>query len=162
MYEVPGAFELPFAARAVALARRVDAVVCLGCVIRGETPHFEYVASAAANGIMSAQMGAGVPMAFGVLTTNTPAEADARSGPGDDNKGREAARVAIEMALLRPPARRQPRPAGAPGVTTPGAAPDVRHRAREAALQMLYQWEASGSDLEDVRRRLPSRSGRTR
>jgi 6,7-dimethyl-8-ribityllumazine synthase len=100
VHEVPGAFELPFAARTVALARRVDAVVCLGCVIRGETPHFEYICSAVAHGLTAVQVAVGVPMAFGVLTTNTLAEALARAEPGPANKGFEAAVVAIEMARL--------------------------------------------------------------
>jgi len=100
VFEVPGAFELPFAARAVALARKVDAIVCLGCIVRGETPHFEYIASAVANGLMSVQTGTGVPVAFGVLTVNALAEAEARSRPDESNKGWEAAAAAIEMARL--------------------------------------------------------------
>lgn len=97
---VPGAFEVPQAARAAAETGRFDAVVCLGCIIRGETPHFEYIASAVAHGITAAAGETGVPMAFGVLTTDTPEQAAARSGPGADNKGREAAAAAIEMAAL--------------------------------------------------------------
>jgi 6,7-dimethyl-8-ribityllumazine synthase len=97
---VPGAFELPQAAQALAETGRFDAVVCLGCVIRGETPHFEYISSAVAHGIMRASGETGVPIAFGVLTTDTEAQAQARSGPGRDNKGWEAAAAAIEMATL--------------------------------------------------------------
>jgi len=97
---VPGAFEIPQAARAAAESGRFDAVVCLGCIIRGETPHFDYIASAVAHGITDAAGETGVPMAFGVLTTDTVAQAEARSGPGPDNKGREAAAAAIEMAAL--------------------------------------------------------------
>lgn len=97
---VPGAFEVPQAARAAAESGRFDAIVCLGCIIRGETPHFEYIASAVAHGITDAAGDTGVPMAFGVLTTDTSAQAAARSGPGPDNKGREAAAAAIEMAVL--------------------------------------------------------------
>ena len=97
---VPGAFELPQAARAAAESGRFDAVVCLGCIIRGETPHFEYIASAVAHGITDAAGDTGIPMAFGVLTTDTMEQAAARSGPGPDNKGREAAAAAIEMAAL--------------------------------------------------------------
>ncbi len=100
VFDVPGAFEIPQAARAAAETGRFDAVICLGCVIRGETPHFDYISSAVAHGIMTAAGDAGVPMAFGVLTTDTVAQADARSGPGADNKGREAAAAAIEMAAL--------------------------------------------------------------
>ena len=107
---VPGAFELPQAARAAAETARFDSIICLGCVIRGETPHFEYIASAAAQGLMAAAGETGVPMAFGVLTTETEAQARERSGPAKDNKGREAALAAMEMAILfrqlgRPPAR---------------------------------------------------------
>jgi 6,7-dimethyl-8-ribityllumazine synthase len=114
---VPGAFELPQAARAAAETGRFDAVVCLGCVIRGETPHFEYISDAAAQGLMAAAGETGVPMAFGVLTTDTEAQARERAGPGLDNKGREAAAAAIEMAALfrrlgRPPARAAARPFG--------------------------------------------------
>jgi len=100
LLSVPGAFEIPQAARAAAESGRFDAVVCLGCIIRGETPHFDYIASAVAHGITDAAGGTGVPMAFGVLTTDTLEQAAARSGPGPDNKGREAAAAAIEMAAL--------------------------------------------------------------
>src|SRR5918993_2439302 len=99
-FSVPGAFEIPQAARAAAESGRVDAIVCLGCIIRGETPHFDYIASAVAHGITDAAGDTGVPMAFGVLTTDTAEQAGARSGPGPDNKGREAAAAAIEMAAL--------------------------------------------------------------
>ena len=98
--DVPGAFEIPQAARAAAESGRFEAIVCLGCIIRGETPHFEYIASAVAHGITNAAAETGVPMAFGVLTTDTMEQATARSGPGPDNKGREAAAAAIEMANL--------------------------------------------------------------
>jgi 6,7-dimethyl-8-ribityllumazine synthase len=99
-FRVPGAFELPQAARAAAETGRFDAVICLGCVIRGETPHFEYVSSTAAHGLMAAAGETGVPMAFGVLTTDTEAQALARAGDDADNKGREAAAAALEMAAL--------------------------------------------------------------
>src|SRR5687768_15102900 len=97
---VPGAFELPVAARRLAGEGEVDAVICLGCLIKGDTMHFEYIASAAAHGIMDVSTTTGVPMAFGVLTTVTDEQAQARSAPGPDNKGREAALAAIEMAVL--------------------------------------------------------------
>jgi len=97
---VPGAFEIPMAAQRVAEAGHVNAVVCLGCLIRGETPHFEYIASACAHGITAAAASTGVPMAFGVLTTNSAEEALERAAPGPSNKGREAAEAAIEMARL--------------------------------------------------------------
>jgi len=97
---VPGAFEIPFAAQHVAETGRFDAIVCLGCVIRGATPHFEYIASAVANGLTAASAATGIPMAFGVLTTNSVEEAIERAGEGDANKGREAALAAVEMATL--------------------------------------------------------------
>jgi 6,7-dimethyl-8-ribityllumazine synthase len=100
VFDVPGAFEIPFAARVLASTKRFDAIVCLGCLIRGATPHFEYIASAVSHGITTASLDSGVPMAFGVLTTNTPEEALERAQPDDTNKGREAALAAIEMARL--------------------------------------------------------------
>jgi 6,7-dimethyl-8-ribityllumazine synthase len=97
---VPGAFEIAAAARHVALRRRPAAVICLGCVIRGGTPHFEYIASAAAHGINDAAAATGVPMAFGVLTTDSVEQAVERAAAGPANKGREAAMAAVEMATL--------------------------------------------------------------
>jgi 6,7-dimethyl-8-ribityllumazine synthase len=107
---VPGAFELPQAARCAAGTGRFDAIITLGCVIRGGTPHFEYISSAVAQGIMDAAGQSGLPIAFGVLTTDTPEQAEERARPGHDNKGWEAAAAAIEMAILfrrlgRTPAR---------------------------------------------------------
>jgi 6,7-dimethyl-8-ribityllumazine synthase len=98
--DVPGAFELPQAARCAAETGRFDAVICLGCVVRGETAHFEYISSAAAHGIQEASGETGVPMAFGVLTTDTWEQAEQRAAAGRDNKGWEAAAAAIEMAAL--------------------------------------------------------------
>jgi 6,7-dimethyl-8-ribityllumazine synthase len=97
---VPGAFEIPMAAQRVAESGRVSAVVCLGCLIRGATPHFEYIAAACANGITAAAASTGVPMSFGVLTTNSAEEALERAAPGPSNKGRDAADAALEMARL--------------------------------------------------------------
>ena len=97
---VPGAFEVPLAAKVMAQTGQVDAVICLGTVIRGDTPHFEYVCGEAARGIQDAQMSTGIPVMFGVLTLNTEQQAIDRSGPGIDNKGDEAAVGAVEMALL--------------------------------------------------------------
>jgi 6,7-dimethyl-8-ribityllumazine synthase len=97
---VPGAFELPAAARRVASAGEVDAVVCLGAVIRGETAHFDFVAGGAATGIAEAAAATGVPVTFGVLTTETRAQAEERAGGKLGNKGFEAAQAAIEMANL--------------------------------------------------------------
>lgn len=97
---VPGAFELPVAARRIAEAGEVDAVICLGCLIKGETMHFEYIAAAASQGIMDASTATGVPVAFGLLTALTDEQAGQRAAPGPDNKGREAALAAVEMATL--------------------------------------------------------------
>jgi 6,7-dimethyl-8-ribityllumazine synthase len=97
---VPGAFELPLAAQAIAETGKVDAVLCLGTVIKGDTPHFDYVCGEAARGIQNVQLATGVPVMFGVLTVNTEQQAIDRSGPGTDNKGDEAAVGAVEMALL--------------------------------------------------------------
>jgi 6,7-dimethyl-8-ribityllumazine synthase len=92
---VPGAFELPLAAMAFAKTRRYGCVVALGCVIRGETPHFDYVAGEAASGLQLAALETGVPVAFGVLTLDTSEQAEARV-----DKGAEAVRTALEMADL--------------------------------------------------------------
>jgi 6,7-dimethyl-8-ribityllumazine synthase len=100
VYMVPGAFELPQAARCAAETGQYEAIVCLGCVIRGETPHFEYISAAVAHGLMEASGETGVPMAFGVLTTDSWEQAEARAGEGRDNKGFEAAAAALEMAEL--------------------------------------------------------------
>jgi 6,7-dimethyl-8-ribityllumazine synthase len=97
---VPGAYEVPQAARTAAATGAYDAVVCLGCLIRGETPHFEYISEAVAHGIMSASADTGVPMSFGVLTTNSAEQALERAVPGSANKGWEAAMAAVEMATL--------------------------------------------------------------
>ena len=98
---VPGAFEIPFAARAIARSGRVDAVVCLGAVIRGETSHYDFVAGECARGIQDVQLEVGVPVVFGVLTTEDVAQAEARSaGPGEHNVGEECARTAVEMVAL--------------------------------------------------------------
>ncbi len=97
---VPGAFEIPSAAMKIAETGRFDAVICLGCLIKGDTMHFEYIASAASHGIMDAAAATGVPIAFGVLTTMTDEQAEERSADGPANKGREAALAAVEMATL--------------------------------------------------------------
>jgi 6,7-dimethyl-8-ribityllumazine synthase len=98
---VPGAWELPITAHALAARNnKPDAIVCLGAVIRGDTPHFDYVAGEAARGIAAASAATGVPMAFGVLTTNTMEQATDRAGGKSGNKGFDAAMTAIEMANL--------------------------------------------------------------
>lgn len=116
VFEVPGAFELPLCASWLVDTNRYDAIVCLGCVIRGETAHFEYVAGEAARGIATVGLRSGVPVIFGVLTTETLAQARQRAHVGanaggehsmpaasaaQSNKGYEAAQSAIRMAALR-------------------------------------------------------------
>jgi 6,7-dimethyl-8-ribityllumazine synthase len=96
---VPGSFEVPFGARVLATSGRVDAVVCIGAVLRGETTHYDLVAGECASGVQQVQLTTGVPVAFGVLTTEDEKQALARSeGPGGHNVGEEAAWVAVEMA----------------------------------------------------------------
>ena len=97
---VPGSFELPLAARRLAASGRYAAVVCLGAVIRGETPHFDHVAEQTANGVRRAAEDTGVPVVFGVLTTDTFAQAMDRAGGTHGNKGWDAAMAAMEMASL--------------------------------------------------------------
>ena len=94
---VPGAFELPVAARAALQTSRFDAIICLGCLIRGETPHFDFIASAVSHALADLASGSGIPVAFGVLTTNSIEEAVERSDDGPSNKGWEAAAAAVEM-----------------------------------------------------------------
>jgi 6,7-dimethyl-8-ribityllumazine synthase len=94
---VPGAFELPLAAMALAKSRRYSCVLALGCVIRGETPHFDFVSSEAASGVQLAGLETGVPVSFGVLTCDTAEQASDRAGGARGNKGVEAARSALEM-----------------------------------------------------------------
>jgi len=98
--KVPGAFELPLVAKKAAQKKSYDAVICLGTIIRGATPHFDYVAAEASKGIATASMETGVPIAFGVLTTDTIEQAVERAGTKSGNKGWDAAMVAIEMAQL--------------------------------------------------------------
>jgi len=99
---VPGAFELPLAARQLAATGRYDAVVCTGAVIRGQTPHFDFVAGEAARGIMDVSRDFAIPVTFGVITSDNVEQAQARAGGAVGNKGREAMLAAIEMAMLFP------------------------------------------------------------
>jgi 6,7-dimethyl-8-ribityllumazine synthase len=97
---VPGSFEIPLAAKKIAATGRFDSIICIGCILRGETSHFDYVASEAARGIQLAQLDSGVPMAFCVLTCDTLEQAINRAGLKSGNKGYESALGAIEMARL--------------------------------------------------------------
>jgi 6,7-dimethyl-8-ribityllumazine synthase len=98
LFRVPGAFEIPLCAQKAAGSRRFDAVICLGVVIRGDTPHFEYIAASAARGISEASLRTGVPLLFGVITADNVEQADERSRDDENNKGFEAAMAAVEVA----------------------------------------------------------------
>ena len=100
VYRVPGAFELPVAAKVLAETGRFGAVVCLGCVIRGDTPHFDYVAGEAARGIQQVALSEALPIIFGVLTTNTEQQALDRTGGSHGHAGERAAEAALEMIAM--------------------------------------------------------------
>jgi len=100
MRRVPGAWELPWATGRLAAAHGFDAVIAIGCVIRGDTPHFDYVAGEASRGLMQISLAEDVPVILGLLTTETREQAEERADPGRQDKGREVALAAIEMALL--------------------------------------------------------------
>jgi 6,7-dimethyl-8-ribityllumazine synthase len=98
---VPGSFELPWGARQLLKTDKKDAIICLGCVVQGETKHDEYIANAVANGIMQLGLASGVPVVFGVLTTNSYDQAKERAGGLRGNKGSEAAATALQLAFIR-------------------------------------------------------------
>jgi len=98
--KVPGAFEIPLAAKKMATSGLYDAVICLGCVIRGATPHFEYISAEVAKGIAKVSLDSGVPVSFGVITADTLEQAIERAGTKAGNKGWDAALAAIEMVML--------------------------------------------------------------
>jgi len=100
IYWVPGAFEIPTLAKKLAQARNSDAIICLGAVIRGETPHFDYIAAEVSKGIAQVSLETGIPVTFGVLTTDTIEQAIERAGTKSGNKGFDAALTAIELANL--------------------------------------------------------------
>ena len=100
IYKVPGAFELPLTAKKLAKSARFDAVICLGAVIRGATPHFEYISAEVSKGIASVGLEAEIPVVYGVLTTDTIEQAIERAGTKSGNKGADAAMSAIEMVDL--------------------------------------------------------------
>jgi len=97
---VPGSFEIPFVASKMAKSKKYDAVICLGTVIRGETPHFEYISSEVAKGIAKVGLDTGIPTIFGIITAETLEQAIERAGTKDGNKGRDAALSAIEMVNI--------------------------------------------------------------
>lgn len=98
--KVPGSYEMPVVAKALAASNKYDAIVCLGCVIRGGTPHFDYVAGEAAKGIAKVALDTGCPVSFGVITADNLEQAIERAGTKSGNKGRDAALTAMEMANL--------------------------------------------------------------
>jgi len=100
VHRVPGAFELPVAAKVLAQTGKFSAIVCLGCVIRGDTPHFDYVAGEAARGIQRVALDESLPVIFGVLTTNTEEQARARTGGSHSHAGENAAEAAVEMIAM--------------------------------------------------------------
>jgi 6,7-dimethyl-8-ribityllumazine synthase len=99
---VPGAFEIPLVAQKLAKSKSFDAVICLGTIIRGSTPHFDFIASEVAKGTAKVSLDTGIPVIFGIITADTIEQAIERSGTKDGNKGRDAALSAIEMANLLP------------------------------------------------------------
>ena len=100
VYRVPGAFEIPLLAKRLAQSRQFDAVICLGTIIRGQTPHFDYIANEVARGISSAALESGVPVVFGIVTADTVDQAIDRAGVKLGNKGFEAAMTAVELVNL--------------------------------------------------------------
>ncbi len=100
VYRVPGAFELPVAAKVIAQSGKFAAVICLGCVVRGDTPHFDYVAGEAAHGIQRVALDENLPVIFGVLTTNTQEQARDRAGGAHSHAGENAAEAALEMIAM--------------------------------------------------------------
>lgn len=107
VYRVPGAFELPVTAKALAGTHRVAAVVCIGAVVRGDTPHFDYVAGEAARGCQQVAVSEGIPVIFGVLTTNTEQQALDRTGGSHGHGGERAAEAAVEMICVMAAAKRR-------------------------------------------------------
>ncbi len=100
VFDAPGAFELPLLAKALARTGRYDGVVCLGCVIKGDTAHFEYISAAASLGLMTGSLDVMTPLSFGILTTYDDEQAQVRSRPDAENKGREAALACLETARM--------------------------------------------------------------
>lgn len=100
LFDVAGAYELPYAVQQVALCQKFDAVIAIGVVIKGDTPHFDYVSGESSNGLMQVSLKHDIPVIFGILTTNTESQAEERANPAKMNKGGEAAGTAIEMINL--------------------------------------------------------------
>jgi 6,7-dimethyl-8-ribityllumazine synthase len=100
VYFVPGAFEIPAVAKKIAASKKIDAIICLGCVIRGATPHFDYVAAEVSKGVASISLNGDIPIVYGVLTTDSIEQAIERAGTKSGNKGADAAICAIEMVNL--------------------------------------------------------------
>lgn len=107
LHRVPGAFELPVAAKMLADRGDISAIICIGCIIRGDTPHFDFVAAEAARGIQQVAISTGIPVIFGVLTVNTEQQALDRAGGSHSHAGRNAAEAALEMIALRSRIRKE-------------------------------------------------------
>ncbi|MHC4099298.1 MAG: 6,7-dimethyl-8-ribityllumazine synthase [Planctomycetota bacterium] len=148
----PGTFELTAACGALAARNDIDAVVALGCVISGETTHDQYIASAVAHGLTSITVHTGVPVAFGVLTCQNMAQAEARAGGEKGNKGAEAMTAAIEAARLIDAA-------GRIGAWPPGDGARLSRDIRRCALQAMYQFDAGAAPTEEVRKTLDESPG---
>ncbi len=132
---VPGSFEIPLAAKKMAAVGGYDAIVCIGCILRGDTQHFEHIATEAARGVQLAQLDTGVPMIFCVLTCDTLEQAIDRAGVKSGNKGAEAGLAAVEMAnlarqLASPSLPRRPEASGSPRRAEAGSRPTSRGRRR--------------------------------
>ncbi len=125
---VPGAFELPLAARTMAKSGRFHAVICLGAVIRGDTPHFDYISAEASRGIGQAALDADVPIIFGVLTTHTVAQAIERAESAKFNRGGDAAKSAIEMATVMNMIKSDKTPSDGPTGKRPARAKSIRRK----------------------------------
>ncbi len=146
---VPGSLEISLAAKKLAATGRVDSIICIGCVLRGETSHYDYVCSETARGIQIAQLDTGVPMAFCVLTCDTLEQAIDRAGLKSGNKGYDAGMGAVEMAQLSIKLARKPPLSCASGQNFREArrqaaarkAMTLRRKSREFALQMLFEWD---------------------
>ena len=143
---VPGSFEIPLAAKKLAATGRFDSIVCIGCVLRGETSHYDYVCSETARGIQLAQLDTGVPMAFCVLTCDTLEQAIDRAGLKGGNKGYEAGLGAVEMARLMANTFKESLASRSP----PAPPMTLRHKSREFALQMLFEWDMTRQEPKRV------------
>lgn len=151
VHRVPGAFELPLAARLLARTGNFDGIVALGAVIRGETPHFDFVCNEAARGINDVSLEFELPVGFGVITALSDEQAMARAGGAVGNKGEEATRAVIEMiALARTLKKMSGSPSDKKALDAKRAHVRARSRARRLAMQGLYQWQLTEQPVQDI------------